>query len=156
MKESISCKKSLRLLTLICGAAVPQQPATVREILAGTMLPGVEVATLEHSETMYSFSRVAREGPVRALPSASRQIENVHFRSGGKNYDLFDYLADNRIARVRLSERGRHSRSNSQTAGHLPIGDALVTSWHGAICYLVVGISGRDGAGRDRHWRNSA
>ena len=84
-----------------------QQSATVPEILAGTMLPGVEAATFEHSETLYPFSRVLRKGPVRPLPLASKQLQNVRFASGGKNYDLYDYLADNRIAGLLILKDGQ-------------------------------------------------
>jgi len=86
---------------------VAQQPATVRQILAGTMLPGLEVATFEHSETLYPSKRVLRNGPVRSLPLAPNQLQNVRFESGGKNYDLFDYLADNRIAGLLILKNGK-------------------------------------------------
>ncbi len=71
------------------------------------MLPSVEVATFEHSERLYPFSRVARKGPVRPLPPASTQLTNVHFQSGGKSNDLFDYLADNRVAGLLILKDGK-------------------------------------------------
>ena len=88
-------------------SAVAQQTATVGQILAGTMLPDDEVATFEHSEKIYPFSRVLRKGPVRALAPAAKQLKNVSFRSGGKDYDLFDYLADNRIAGLLILKDGK-------------------------------------------------
>lgn len=75
-----------------------QQTADMRRMLDGTMLPGVEVATFEHSEALYPYNTVARGGNVRQLLPAPRAIKNVHFESAGKIYDLFDYLADNRVA----------------------------------------------------------
>jgi hypothetical protein len=67
--RSSLCAGSLVTIVLVkgCVAAVGQQPATVSQILAGTMLPGDEVATFEHSETLYPFSRVPRKGPVLQL-----------------------------------------------------------------------------------------
>jgi hypothetical protein len=97
------------LLTLGCAAGGAQQPATIRQLLAGTMLPGIEVATFEHSEMLYPFSRVPRKGPVRPLPLTSNQLKNVRFNSGGKNYDLFDYLADNRIAGLLILKDGNEA-----------------------------------------------
>ena len=92
---------------LSCAAAIAQQPATISQLLAGTMLPGVEVATFEHSETLYPFSRVLRNGSVRPLPLAANRIANIRFKSGGKDYDLFDYLADNRVAGLLILKDGK-------------------------------------------------
>jgi CubicO group peptidase (beta-lactamase class C family) len=95
------------LLSLGCAAAIAQRPATVRQILSGTMLPDNEVATFEHSETLYPFSRVPRKGPVHQLPLAAKQLKSVRFKSDGKDYDLFDYLADNRIAGLLILKDGK-------------------------------------------------
>ncbi len=95
------------LLISGCAVTVAQQPATIGQILAGTMLPGSEVATFEHSETLYPFGRVPRKGPVRSLPLAFNQLKNVSFKSGGKSCDLFDYLADNRIAGLLILKDGK-------------------------------------------------
>ena len=97
----------LRLLLTLSSVGVAQQPATIGQILAGTMLPGVEVITFVHSETLYPFSRVPRKGPIRLLLLAPKRINNVHFQSGGRNYDLFDYLADNRIAGLLILKDGK-------------------------------------------------
>jgi len=106
------------LLILGCPAATAQQPVTIRQILAGTMLPGEEVVTFEHSETLYPFSRVPRKGPVRSLPLAPNQLKNVRFKSGGKNYDLFDYLADNRIAGLLVLKDGKVALKTMNSVPH--------------------------------------
>ena len=79
----------------------------MRQILAGTMLPSVEVTTFEHSEKLYPFRRVPRGGPVRSMPLAPHQLRDVRFTSGGKNYDLFDYLANDRIAGLLVLKKGK-------------------------------------------------
>ena len=95
------------LLTIFClASAAAQQRATVSQLLAGTMLPGDEVITFEHSETLYPFRMVPRKGPIRPLPRAARQLSNVRFKSDGKDYDLYDYLADNRIAGLLILKNG--------------------------------------------------
>ncbi len=71
------------------------------------MLPDDEVATFEHSERLYPFSRVPRKGPVSQLLPAANQLKNVRFKSDGKDYDLFDYLADNRIAGLLILKDGK-------------------------------------------------
>ncbi len=97
------------LLAAVCAAAVstPEQIATVNQILSGTMLPSLEVFTFAHSDKLYPSTRVPRKGPVRPLPHAAKQLDNIHFRSGGKNYDLFDYLADNRTAGLLVLKDGK-------------------------------------------------
>jgi CubicO group peptidase (beta-lactamase class C family) len=97
----------LNILLLALAPVLAQRPATVDQILAGTMTPDVEVATFEHSETLYPSSRVSRKGPVRTLPRIPNQLQDVRFKSGDKDYDLFDYLADNRIAGLLVLKDGK-------------------------------------------------
>jgi CubicO group peptidase (beta-lactamase class C family) len=62
------------------------------------MLPRTEVNTFEHSETLFPAKIVSRSGPVRPLPSSTAHLPYIQFHSGGKRYDLYDYLATNRVA----------------------------------------------------------
>jgi hypothetical protein len=82
-------------------------PVQFNKYFSGTMLPGDEVATFEHSETLYPSRKVWRQGPVHPLPIAATQLKTVHFKSDGKEYDLFDYLADNRIAGLLIVKDGK-------------------------------------------------
>lgn len=97
-------------VALLCIPAIQhapaQQTADMRQMLDGAMLPDVEVATFEHSEILYPHNIVARGGPVRDLQPALHRITNVHFQSAGKSYDLFDYLADNRVAGLLVLKNG--------------------------------------------------
>ena len=96
------------LLLLCCPlTAVAQQPAGARQVFDGTMLPGVEVVTFEHSDTLFPVDPVLRGGAVRPLPPAPASIKNVHFQSRGQAYDLFDYLADNRVAGLLVLKDGK-------------------------------------------------
>jgi CubicO group peptidase (beta-lactamase class C family) len=96
------------VLLLCClPSAGAQQPAGARQVFDGTMLPGVEVVTFEHSDTLFPVNRVLRGGAVRALPPAPAPIKNVHFHSRGEEYDLFDYLADNRVAGLLVLKDGK-------------------------------------------------
>jgi hypothetical protein len=62
------------------------------------MRPDLEVTTFEHSEMMFPVRTVARGGIVRSLPIATVPLKEVHFEAAGKQHDLFDYLALNRVA----------------------------------------------------------
>jgi CubicO group peptidase (beta-lactamase class C family) len=98
------------LLLLLCcvSSTVAQQPAGARQVFDGTMLPGVEVVTFEHSDSLFPVNRVPRGGgAVRPLTPASTPLKNVHFQSRGQPYDLFDYLADNRVAGLLVLKNGK-------------------------------------------------
>jgi CubicO group peptidase (beta-lactamase class C family) len=94
------------LLALGAASAAAQQPAEARQVFDGAMLPGVEVVTFEHSDTLFPVRPVLRKGPVSPLPQAAKQLTNVHFQSRSKAYDLFDYLADNRVAGLLVLKDG--------------------------------------------------
>src|SRR5271168_1328750 len=86
--------------------AVAQQPAGARQVFDGAMLPGVEVVTFEHGDTLFPVRRVPRNGLVSPLPRAAAQLKNVHFQSRGTAYDLFDYVAHNRVAGLLVLKDG--------------------------------------------------
>ena len=72
------------------------------------MLPGVEVVTFEHSDTLFPVNRVPRGGAVRALPPAPALDRRTFIsNSRGEEYDLFDYLADNRVAGLLVLKDGK-------------------------------------------------
>ena len=108
-------RASVISLALLFGAAAwPQQMAVARQVFAsprqvfdGTMLPKVEVLTFEHSDTLFPVARVLRGPGVRPLPAAQQQLDNVHFQSRGAARDLFDYLADNRVAGLLVLKDGK-------------------------------------------------
>ena len=89
-------------VALTCGTDAARShlpaPADIRRVLDGRMRPEEEVATFERSETLYPVKVVHRGSVTRTLPVADRRLENVTFQLGDKQYDLFDYLAVNRVA----------------------------------------------------------
>jgi len=95
------------LLVFATASAAAQQPAGAQQVFDGAMLPGVEVVTFEHSDTLFPVKRVPRGGAVRPLARASVPLKNVHFQSRGASYDLFDYLADDRVAGLLILKDGK-------------------------------------------------
>jgi CubicO group peptidase (beta-lactamase class C family) len=95
------------VLSCSVNEAQSQQPADIRIVLDGRMLPGEEVATFERSETLYPFKVVSRGSVIRTIPVAERRLENVKFQIGDKRYDLFDYLALNRVAGLLILKDGK-------------------------------------------------
>ncbi len=88
-------------------SAVAQEPPNARQMFDGAMLPDVAVKTLAASDKMFPVRVVRRGGEVRKLPPASVPLKNVRFESGGKSYDLFDYMALDRVTGLLVLKDGR-------------------------------------------------
>src|SRR5579863_5161535 len=96
-------------MTLIAWSttAQAQELAGARQVFDGKMLPKVEVATFEHSETIFPVKVVENKGPARPLPTSAKSLNNISFESGGNSFDLFDYLAYNRVAGLLILKDGQ-------------------------------------------------
>jgi len=103
----------------ICGAVVePQQApsgqsfnggdllAGARQVFDGKLLPWVEVATFEHSDTLFPVNVVEHKEPVRPLAASAIHLRGLQFKSGNRDYDLFDYLAYDRVAGLLILKNG--------------------------------------------------
>jgi CubicO group peptidase (beta-lactamase class C family) len=103
----------------ICGASVePSQApsgqssnggdllAGARQVFDGKMLPRVEVATFEHSDTLFPVKIVEHKGAVRPLRASAIHLKGLQFKSGDTDYDLCDYLAYNRVAGLLILKNG--------------------------------------------------
>ena len=84
-----------------------QQWPSYGTLLDGNVLPDTEVAMLSHSDKLFPVNIVFRKGPVRSLPVAPQKLGNVHFQSGGREYDLFDYITSNRVAGLLVLKDGK-------------------------------------------------
>jgi CubicO group peptidase (beta-lactamase class C family) len=95
--------------TLVLSAVAStraQDRAEPRQLYDGTMRPDVEVKTFAHYEELFPVRKVERGSATRKLPKASTPLKNVYFEAGGKRYDLFDYLALNRVAGLLIVKNG--------------------------------------------------
>ena len=97
--------------TLVLSAASPvpaaaQELAGAQQVYDGTMRPDLEVKTFEHSDELFPARVVERGSRTRKLPKANSPLKNVYFEAGGKHYDLFDYLALNRVAGLLIIKNG--------------------------------------------------
>ena len=80
--------------------------AGLRQVYDGAMLPGVEVATFSHSEKLLPVRVVHRGKLSRPLPKSSRPFPAIHFTVQSQHYDLYDYLADARVAGILVLKNG--------------------------------------------------
>jgi len=111
------CVFSLAItMSFVCVGASAQSAgdptlAGPRQVFDGRMLPGVEVATFSHSDTLFPVNTVARGGAVRQFEMAPAElkakVEKIRFKAGGKDFDLYDYLADDRVAGLLILKDGK-------------------------------------------------
>lgn len=99
------------ILMLLLGAlwtasTMGQEMAGVRQVYDGAMRPDVEVKTFAHSDQLFPTRVVDRASAARALPKAKTPLNNLYFEAGGKRYDLFDYLALNRVVGLLIVKNG--------------------------------------------------
>jgi hypothetical protein len=73
----------------------------------GKMLPSEEVTTFEHSDELFPVNIAQRKGNVRPLPPSPKRLSEIKFSSEGKDYDLYDYLAYNRVAGLLILKDGK-------------------------------------------------
>jgi len=101
------------VLAALCAASAQAQRAAepqlagARQVFDGTMLPGVEVATFSHSDALFPVNVVPRGGPVREFEKSPLTLGKIHFRTDGGEFDLYDYLADNRVAGLLILKDGK-------------------------------------------------
>jgi CubicO group peptidase (beta-lactamase class C family) len=97
---------TLVLSALSIVPTLAHEMAGARQVYDGTMRPDVEVKTFAHSDELFSVREVQRGSAARELPKAKTPLKNVYFEAGGKRYDLFDYLALNRVAGLLIVKNG--------------------------------------------------
>jgi CubicO group peptidase (beta-lactamase class C family) len=112
-KAMAKAARFLRLLTALIAPVVfgvapllAQEPVGARQMFDGAMRPDEAVRTLANSDQLFPTREIKRGGAVRALPTAKIPLKNVRFEVDGKHYDLYDYLALNRVAGLLILKNG--------------------------------------------------
>ena len=105
--------KKLRFLLLLslsfCAAmqnGAAQEIAPLRDVYNGAMRPDVEVRTFERTDELLPMRVVQKGSVTRPLQAAKTRLSNVKFEASGKKYDLFDYLALNRVVGILVLKNG--------------------------------------------------
>jgi CubicO group peptidase (beta-lactamase class C family) len=97
-------------------AGATQTIAGARQVFDGAMLPGVEVNTFSHSDKLFPVNIVKRGGAVRPFAQASEALQSkvrqVHFEAQGRRFDLYDYLAFDRVAGLMILKDGKVAMEN--------------------------------------------
>ncbi len=98
---------AVTLITLsVLGDAIAAQPyphgqeaiGSVRQVYDGALYPDIQVNTFRNIDRLFP-TRVVHSGThPYPLPVGKPALENFHFASRGKNYDLYDFLSLNRVS----------------------------------------------------------
>jgi hypothetical protein len=95
------------MFTLRAAAGAGEKIGTVTEVYDGTLTSDIQVRTFRHIERLFPV-RVVKHGPhVLALPPAAKRLPRFEFTSGGKSYDLIDYMALNRVTALLALKDGK-------------------------------------------------
>jgi CubicO group peptidase (beta-lactamase class C family) len=103
-RHSRHCLWALALLSLSASA---QGIADLRQLYDGAMLPGTEVATFSHADRLQPVRIVHRGPSPRPLRHRREALPPIHFEIRGHRFDLYDYLATNRVAGMLILKDGR-------------------------------------------------
>src|SRR5882672_1416925 len=111
-KTSVRVVACMSALLCCATAGLAQEIAAPRQVYDGAMTPDLEVRTFARSDELFPVRLVEKGNSVRPLPMAKVALKNVRFEAGGKKYDLFDYLALNRVAGLLILKNGEVVRED--------------------------------------------
>jgi len=104
------------MLGVIIAACMITQPTatggaenigTVTQVYDGVLTSDVQVNTFRHIDRLFPV-RVVKRGPdVLALARSDKPLANFEFSSGGKTFDLIDYMALNRVTALLVLKDGK-------------------------------------------------
>src|ERR1700683_2989460 len=87
--------------------AATESIGSVRQIYDGALTPDLAVSTFRHIDRLFPSRRIAHGDTIFPLPIASKPLSQIKFVSRAKHWDLFDYLAVNRVAGLLVLKDGR-------------------------------------------------
>jgi CubicO group peptidase (beta-lactamase class C family) len=80
---------------------------TVRQIYDGALMPDLQANTFRNIDRLFPTRLVKKGTRVFPLPDSKEPVTTVHFNSGDKDYDLYDYLSLNRISGLVVIKNGQ-------------------------------------------------
>jgi CubicO group peptidase (beta-lactamase class C family) len=84
-----------------------QEPiGTVRQVYDGALTPDLSVNTFRNIDRLFPTRSITPSATPLAMPKAAKQLTAVQFTSGGRTYDLVDYLALNRVSGLLVLKNG--------------------------------------------------
>jgi len=106
------------VVVVSASRADTDQPAdsvsTVRQMYDGHLTPNRAVTTFSHIDRLFPTRTVHHGSKVYPLPESAHRLGNFTFTSRGKKWDVYDYLAVNRIAGLLMLKDGQIVFENYQ------------------------------------------
>lgn len=117
---------------------------SARDIYDGSLFPDKAVRTYSNTDKLFPTRTIKAGGNPCPLPLCNHPIETLTFNSGGKNYDLPDYVALNRMVGLLVLKKGKIAFE------HYDFGFTPQTRWMSmslakSIVSTLVGAAIRDG-----------
>lgn len=141
-------------LGLLCGAALAQQPVnphaaekigTVQQVYDGALLPDIQVNTFRNIDRLFATRAVRHGNSVYPLPASDKPLKNIQFKSGGNEYDLYDYVSLNRVSGLLVIKDGKIAFENYQ------LGNSEKTRWMSMSVVKSITATLIGAAIKDRH-----
>lgn len=150
LRSGLAALLPLGLLAAALAAPAPVNPhahediGTVRQVYDGALLPDQAVSTFRNIDRLFPTRTVRRGSHVQPLPVGERPLDNVRFTSGGKDYDLHDYVSLNRVCGLLVLRDGTIRRELYQA------GNTAQTRWMSmsmvkSITAALIGAAIQDG-----------
>lgn len=80
---------------------------TARDIYDGSLFPDKAVRTFSSTERIFPTRVIKAGGKPSPLPASDQPLTAISFESGGKRYDLPDYVALNRVVGLLILKNGK-------------------------------------------------
>ena len=118
--------------------------ASVREVYDGTFLPDIGANTFRNIDRLFSTRIVETGSDVYSLPHSGKTLTTLNIRSNGRQYDLYDYLALNRVSGLLAIKDGEVAYETYQ------LGNTEKTRWMSmsiakSITATLIGAAIKDG-----------
>ena len=91
---------------------------TVQQVYDGALLPDIQVNTFRNIDWLFP-TRTIRRGPnIYPLPASGKPLTHLQFMSRGTVYDLYDYVALNRVSGLLVLKEGQIAFETYQLGNH--------------------------------------
>jgi CubicO group peptidase (beta-lactamase class C family) len=117
---------------------------TVIQMYDGNLTPDLAVNTFRNIDRLFPTRALAPSATPYALPKSDKQITNVQFTASSKKYDIYDYLALNRVSGLLILKDGKIANETYQ------YGNTEKTRWMSmsvakSITSTLIGMAVKDG-----------